>query len=216
MIGKLIIALRRLVAGLAPATSSPVRSSALATFTGKLFDPMQPDPNLFELQDIAHALANLCRYNGQTARFYSVAEHSLLVCLVVGFRAEAMGLPADEVLRLRRWALVHDATEAYLGDVPSPIKRLPALQPYRDAEAHLARLLASWFGLEGDEPSLVTSVDKEICGTEKHWLFTKHDGFAWKTEAVIPGLVCGVLDPEEAEARWLAKYEELFHPERAS
>lgn len=78
------------------------------TFTGWFM----PDEPVFNVEDIAHGLANICRYGGQCKHFYSVAEHSLLVA---GIMAEfKLGDPFE--------GLMHDAAEAYVGDIPNPFK----------------------------------------------------------------------------------------------
>jgi uncharacterized protein len=82
----------------------------MQTYTGLAFWPLDPRPDEIRLVDIAHALSKLCRYGGQCLSFYSVAEHSLLVAS-----------KAPDHLKLV--ALMHDASEAYLLDIPRPIKR---------------------------------------------------------------------------------------------
>jgi len=92
----------------------------IQTFGGRAFWPLDPRPEDVAIGDIAHALAHLCRYGGHTRRFYSVAEHSVLMARAVSPKH-------------RLWALLHDASEAYLVDLPRPIKR--AIPQYRTAEA---------------------------------------------------------------------------------
>ena len=90
----------------------------IETFSGGSFDYADPKPESILLRDIAHALANTCRFGGHCHRYYSVAEHSVLVSRIV------LDNP-----RLRLQALFHDGSEAYLGDIPSPLKNLlPAYQ----------------------------------------------------------------------------------------
>lgn len=84
------------------------------TRTGKAVDLLNPQPDQICIADIAHSLAHQCRYTGHASRFYSVAEHSVLV---------ADALMAETKSRELAWAgLMHDAHEAYTGDVASPIK----------------------------------------------------------------------------------------------
>jgi len=80
------------------------------------------------IEDIAHALSMVCRFGGHCARHYSVAEHSLLVAQMV---------PEEYKLS----ALLHDAAEAYLGDVVSPLKRIPQMDGYRQIERELESLI---------------------------------------------------------------------------
>lgn len=94
--------------------------------------------NTFELEDVAHALALQNRFNGHTRRPYCVAEHSLLVADI----AFADGASVSQQLA----ALMHDAHEAYTGDVISPVKWAIG-QPWQDFEAGQAHALRKKFGL---------------------------------------------------------------------
>lgn len=187
-------------------TPKDVHGTTIATSNGRLFDAftVTAEDHAFDIRVIAHALSMQCRYGGHTRRFYSVAEHSLLVERVVRERAEI----AWDMQMVCRWALLHDAEEAYLPDMPAPYKRHPAMAVYRAVGARLMGEIAKWLGLEGDEPELVRQVDIEIRGTERHWLFPPID--RWKTYPAIPGIVCGVMTPEGAREAWLARFYELF------
>ena len=90
--------------------------SAIRTFTGIMIDPTEPDSELIDIRDIAHALSLLCRANGHFSHFYSVAQHSL-ACMR---EAKARGYGR----RTQLACLLHDASEAYLSDVTRPIKGL--------------------------------------------------------------------------------------------
>jgi Predicted hydrolases of HD superfamily len=109
-------------------------SSWIMTFTGKRFRPFDPDPAEIDIRDIAHALSHTCRYGGHTRRFYSVAEHCVLLSRIV---------PADMAFD----ALMHDAAEAYLGDIPRPIKKAREMNAWRDAEWIVERAIATRFGV---------------------------------------------------------------------
>ena len=85
--------------------------SCISVYDGEYFDLLEPDRSVYTINTIAHALSNLCRYTGHVNRFYSVAEHSVFVSLAV---------PKKFALE----ALFHDASEAFLGDVSSPLKKL--------------------------------------------------------------------------------------------
>jgi 5'-deoxynucleotidase YfbR-like HD superfamily hydrolase len=132
----------------------------IATIDGQLVNPftVTATDGVFRVDTIAHALSNLCRYNGHTERFYSVAEHCLLVQLVVDVHATGLGLTPEQRAILSFEALVHDAVEAYLGDIPAPFKKMPEFAAYRQAEARLSKELRKWFGLTGDEPQLVRQI----------------------------------------------------------
>lgn len=188
--------------------------STIATSDGRLFNPftVTAADGAFDIHVIAHALSMQCRYAGHTSRFYSVAEHSLLVEQVVTntmtWASPLTQRTASDILRISRWALVHDAEEAYLPDMPAPYKHRPEMTFYREAGARLMGEIAAWLGLEGPEPDLVKHVDVEIRGTERACLFPPIEG--WKTEPARPGIVCGVMMPEGARATWLARFFELW------
>ena len=123
----------------------------MRTFTGLTVDPTHLKSDGIDVEDIAHALANLCRFGGHSSRFYSVAQHSVLVALSVP--------PADAM-----WGLLHDATEAYLGDVIMPLKQ--QLPTYRAME-HVAQLaVAERFGLPREIPESVHTADMRMLATE--------------------------------------------------
>ena len=89
--------------------------SAIKTFTGIMFDPLEPNVDLIRIEDIAHALAMLCRANGHFKSFYSVGQH----CINCAEEAAARGYAA----RIQLGCLLHDGSEAYLSDVTRPVKR---------------------------------------------------------------------------------------------
>jgi hypothetical protein len=116
----------------------------ILTHSGVLVNPINPDPETILIEDIAHSLSMQCRYNGHTSKFYSVAEHSWWVSK---FCTDESAL----------WALLHDATEAYLCDIPRPIK--PLLTNYVEIETRLMEAIARKFGLDGTMPSEVKLLD---------------------------------------------------------
>ena len=102
--------------------------SYFPTYSGCRVDVLHPDPIQIKFRDIAHALSQICRYAGHTKYFYSVAEHCVRL---------VQATPAGA----KRLALMHDAAEAYLQDIPRPVKRLDIMKPYRDAEKHLVGVI---------------------------------------------------------------------------
>ena len=99
--------------------------SYITTYTGKHFDPANPDSELIDICDVAHALSLTCRGNGHVKTFFSVGQH----CINCALEAEARGYSRRLVLA----CLLHDASEAYMSDVPRPFK--PFLPQYQEAEA---------------------------------------------------------------------------------
>lgn len=130
----------------------------IQTRSGLKFDPLNPDPASICVEDIAHALSNLCRFTGHASRFYSVAEHSVRVSRRV------FSLTGDPTLSL--WGLLHDASEAYICDIARPLKQQPEMHAYRDAEANLQAAIARAFELDEAEPEAVRRADLELLGLE--------------------------------------------------
>ena len=129
----------------------------IQTYTGKSFNPLageNEDCGPIELMDIAHALSHLCRFNGHTKRFYSVGEHSLYVSTLLEHHEPA----------IQAWGLLHDAAEAYLGDMVRPIKqRMPEFKAIED---RLLQRIAKRFGLAWPIPNVVFDADDIMLATE--------------------------------------------------
>lgn len=127
--------------------------SCITTLSGKFFDILKPEEYDYDIEEIATALSNLCRYTGHVNTFYSVAEHSVLVSRIVPERLALAGL-------------LHDASEAYLGDVSSPLKKL--LPEYKAIEERVQRAIATSFKL-GDDLShpAVHEADKRMYWQER-------------------------------------------------
>jgi 5'-deoxynucleotidase YfbR-like HD superfamily hydrolase len=126
---------------------------SIQVHSGVLFDPFDPDLELINIGDIAHALSHQCRFSGHTSHFYSVALHSILMSHYCD--------PQDAL-----WGLLHDASEAYLVDLPSPLKRHPEMEAYREAERLVMEAVAVKFGLAGPMPESVHKADRMLCVAE--------------------------------------------------
>src|SRR5690348_16971168 len=123
----------------------PAAGPYLQTVSGRWVNPFDPDPEQLDIGDIARALANICRFGGHARAFYSVAQHSVIVSRLV----EERGGGAEDAFA----ALMHDATEAYLGDMPHPIKhRSPLGAAFRAAEDHLEAAIRDRFAIRADVP----------------------------------------------------------------
>lgn len=146
--------------------------SWIQTYTGKKFWPLSPIIQDIDIIDIAHSLSMQCRFNGHCIKFYSVAEHSYWMAEA----ARKMDRSGVEIL----WCLLHDSPEAYLCDVPSPIKG--RLEGFYRMEMRLMRAVASRFGLSWPEPKLVKELDYRILATEKKAMLSK--GPEWTREHV--------------------------------
>lgn len=109
--------------------TAPAHSPYLLTRSGTRIDLLAPRPEDVSLRDVAHALARICRYTGHvTAPHYSVARHSINVARALRGDGHARGIQAQ--------GLMHDAHEAYTGDVASPIKRALRALSYEDGSPH--------------------------------------------------------------------------------
>ena len=185
-----------MIADLPEQTDEWVRGDWMQTYSGGRFYPLHPRPEDIEPQDIAHALSLLCRFGGHIDRFYSVGEHCVLM-------SEAVS-PKFALI-----ALLHDATEAYVVDVPSPLKR--ALPDYRAIEASVWLAIVERFGLDPVEPPEVKEADNRILLTERNRLMSKAGG-DWDIDGIfepLPVLIEG-WTPEQAERRYLERLSQLW------
>lgn len=139
----------------------------LNTYTGKRFNFLDPKPEEIDLRDIAMALSHQARYAGHTHRHYSVAEHSLIAW-------DAVRRIAPDDLDAQRWALLHDAAEAYVTDVPWPLIAAGLCPELKATEKRILAVICQRFGLSATEPALVKEVDLELLDLEADELLTRH------------------------------------------
>ena len=128
-------------------------SNYITTYTRRHFDPVNPEPADMDIKDIAHALSMICRGNGHVSSFWSVGEH----CILCAKEAAAKGY-AD---RLVLAALLHDASECYMSDVPRPLKQ--NMKQYKEQENHLLDVLYTKFlgtPLSEEEEKLIKEIDR--------------------------------------------------------
>jgi len=149
------------------------KAGIIQTSSGLKFDICNPNPELINIEDIADALSKLCRFGGHTTSFYSVAQHCCLV---------ALQLPLD----LAMWGLLHDASEAYLVDIPSPIKKL--LPTYIEFEEGLHQAVAKKFDLSWPMPEAVKWADEIALATEARDLMGSVGKKRWGSLKGIPML----------------------------
>ena len=171
-------------------TESEDRGPWIHTWSGGKFYYLTPLPEEVLVRDIAHALSLQCRFNGHVEEHYSVAEHSVLVSDM------AYNLSKDYKVALA--GLLHDAAEAYIGDVVSPLKKM--LSEYKEIEERVEKCIAEAFDLEFPWPEEVHRADKLILSRE----FSSIAPFAEEGEAY------GTLSPKAAEARFMQRYVELM------
>ncbi len=177
----------------------------IETYSGRMVTPLQPDPATLSITDIAYALANKCRYSGHTAVFYSVAEHCVLMALFALNRGDRLGA---------RWALLHDAVEAYIPDVPRPLK--PGLVGWREIEETMETAVLFHFGfgqqierLTEGQRDMVKVLDTRILLREAKVLLVS-GGLNWQIEGrPLPVTIHGWA-PAQARAEFLSLFDELL------
>jgi hypothetical protein len=167
----------------------------LNTVSGKRYYPHDPCAEDVDIGDIAHALSNLCRWAGHSPRFYSVAEHSVLVSTQV---------PRQHALA----ALLHDATEAYLVDLPRPIKK--SLPEYIKLELLNWRVITERFKLDDKLPDCVHYADDSVLLAEKAAFFPN---VAINNHlAVMPAHVrIKCLTPKDAKQAFMDRYLDIVN-----
>jgi hypothetical protein len=183
-----------------PSGGSAVRKERVGdwmqTYTGVQFWPLDPRPEEIQIEDIAHSLANQCRYAGHVQEFYSVAQHSVMVARIV---------PQEHAL----WGLLHDAAEAYLVDLPRPVKRYSRLgDEYRAIEARLMIALCARFQLPSDEPEWVKRADDVLLMTEKRDLMPNSPA-KWRETAEPLEDVIVPWAPAKAKAQFLMEFRDI-------
>jgi hypothetical protein len=172
------------------------RGPWIQTFTGRAFHYLDMRPEEVHIADIAQSLAHQCRFVGQTSRFYSVAEHSVNVSRQF----------ADPELRMI--GLLHDATEAYILDLPTPLKDL--LPEYRAFEDRLWKVIAEVFDLPPTIPAEIHDIDKRMLITERPQLFPQV--IPWTKYAnvkPIEGVVVHAYSPGAARMDFLHEYRRI-------
>ena len=168
----------------------------ILTFSGHDFDLLDPEASVWSIIDIAHGLSNLCRFGGHNSTFYSVAQHSVV-----------MSRHVPERLALA--ALFHDAAEAFVGDMPSPLKAL--LEDYRAIEARTQAAILRRLGLPQDLPPEIKEADRVLLATERRDLLPP-GASTWPVLTGVEPLVERIvpLAPPQARAAFLARAVELL------
>ena len=162
--------------------------------SGAWFDFAAPHTSDFTAEDIAHGLAHICRYSGQCSRFYSVAEHSLLVSDVAeGFEFEA---------------LLHDAAEAFVGDITRPLKQM--LPDFKRIEAAVQDAVLERFGVASPLPPQIKEADLRVLAAEQRQIMPPGtDGWLAGLTIQPAPIVVRHLQPDIAKRMWLERFETL-------
>lgn len=186
------------------------------THSGQFVDLKDPKPETINLDDIAYALSQICRYNGHTKRFYSVAEHAVMVSK----RLERKGFSPHTQLS----GLHHDDAEAYLGDVVRPLKVLLG-DLYTEMEDHMDEVIAKALELpkvsEISRHVIKEADDWAIFVEARHFLPSKGEGWTLKSfykdsdipnRIVTPNYFKGGIKPSKAHLNFLKRHSELIDP----
>jgi hypothetical protein len=166
----------------------------IITYTGRLMDPLNPRVEDISIMDIAHALANSCRFNGHCSVFYSIAQHSFFVSEHVPERAAL-------------WGLLHDAAEAYIGDIIRPIKILPESAGLIAIEESIARVIREKFGATV-YPEVAEADDRMLAAEMRALRLYQHGILPGVKPYDLEGLRC--WSPREAESNFICRFDELY------
>jgi 5'-deoxynucleotidase YfbR-like HD superfamily hydrolase len=201
--------------------------SYIITRTGQQFDFDAFTSDDIRIEDVAAALSKLCRFTGHTTKFYSVAEHSLLVAQLVGLNGGS--------IRDQLWGLLHDAPEAYVGDMSTPLKaylqtefecqpETVGVEAYQELHDLIQVSLCHKLGLPETMPPVVARADFAAYTMEFDYLFPRTANVVevskqnrtpnvYAEEFVLPTIPVRQLltcwHPAYAETRFLDKYREL-------
>jgi hypothetical protein len=177
------------------------RGPMMPTYSGRGIHLLDPRAEDIHIEDIAHGLSNICRYGGQSARFISVAQHSVLVTAL-------LETEADHEAQFE--ALLHDGEEAYgLPDIGTPLK--PFFPDLVRCQAAIGRAVFERFGLNWPERPLVKRADRLALATEIRDMVAVQPEECWTVPMPPPSPDVRILrlQPEQAEQLFLWAYEEL-------
>jgi len=175
-------------------------AGSITTYTNKTFTPSDPQPSSLCIEDIAHALSLLCRGNGHCSSFYSVGQH----CLACAREAAARGYSPSVVLM----ALLHDASECYLSDVPHPYKA--AMPEYvREEDKIMALIYAKFLGSQptAEEAAQVKAIDRALMYSDLEALL--HGGHQAEADTLLLPVDYTVRSFAAVEQEYLAAYNRL-------
>ena len=159
----------------------------IQTRHGVAFDLANPTEDMVRIDDIAYALSRIVRYCGHVPG-YTVAKHSL----IMSYQVEP---------RLALWALLHDAHEAYVGDVSAPVKSL--LPDYRALEKRIATVVRARFGLDAEMPEEIKIADRRMLATEQRAFFPQQ-ARDWGLRGVEPYRINLYAEQQSADGEaWL-------------
>lgn len=181
----------------------------MTTFTGKQFSFNDPQPDQICIEDISHQLSMICHWNGACREFFSVAQHSAMLSRIVPWE-------------LQKWALLHDAAEAYCGDMIRPLKLL--LPEYKIIEKRIMQAIANVFELSWPEPAELKSWDDKILKLESQMYMptattllydrngapTDIPNLTEEEHDKLPPFIRIAMIPRDAEVLFTWRYRKIF------
>lgn len=167
-----------------------MKDAWIRTYSGGKVYFFEPEKSNIQFEDISHSLSMLCRFNGATQEFYSVAQHSVLVAKEV--------YKETEDKKISFTALMHDASEAFISDIPSPFKS--EFEGYKIAEKRMEEWLAKRFKYQYPHGGIVKKHDLKALSTEMRDLMSVCDN---KDIAVPYDQQIIPLSPRSAEYEFL-------------
>lgn len=173
-------------------------NNTIITASGKYFDYDNPTIRQIDIEDIAIALGNTCRFGGH-CRFYSVAEHCFHCC-EIAWSQEPENVPFQML------ALMHDAAEAYIGDMPKPLKNI--MPEFRDLENAIEAVIDARFDLDQSHKDKVKYIDLCMLKAEKRHLFPD-DQLTWQGFGELPDIEPDIMcwSPDESAKRFIEAFE---------
>ena len=179
-----------------------MKGQPMITSSGRLFWPFDPRPEQVSIEDIAHALAHVCRFGGHARAFYSVAQHSVIVAS--GVHVDEHG-PAAALA-----ALCHDAAEAYCGDMIRPLRRERIGLEFRRVEVEIEVAILAALHLTEEAARfqrVIVEHDLRALATERRDVIARHAPTAWACDDVEPYRATIVpAEPREARDAFLAAF----------
>lgn len=173
----------------------------IETYTGLrvYFNDIHKD--IISIHDIAHSLSQICRFTGHTKEFYSVAQHSVLVA------------DAQTTLPEKRAGLLHDATETYVNDLPSPLKACTDLGDYKNLENRFHHVINQKYKVNDGMTPNIKKADLAALFTEKRDVLNKPSDWGWGHDIIPFDDIIIPLGPKEAKALFIKRFIELFPTE---
>lgn len=182
-----------------PATVRRIVGPTILLFSGSYFDFEAPETSNFTIEDVAHGLSMICRFAGQCGRFYSVAQHSVHLSEIV---------PPQDAYQ----GLMHDAPEAFVGDMAKPLKVM--LPEYSVIEKRVEAAVFERFKVAVPLPSTIKEADVLMLVTEQHHLMKNRDDWEYCRGRTPLDMELPSWSPGQAKSRFLKRYYALAPAER--